>query len=485
MSPRQVQARELLVCIDRFGRSGVGRQLEEQLRAAIRAGTLAPGSDLPSGRALAEDLAVSRGVVVRAYAQLAAEGYLDLRQGANPSVRRISQATRMAGASAAAERGPKLRYDLRAHQPELSTFPRHAWLRSLRRALLSAADGDFGYINARGLEQLRAELSVYLGRARGVAADPDRIVVTAGSTQALSLIARALARDGARTLAFENPSHRLLYEVAESAGLTPVGIPIDNSGLRVDELTAANVGAVVVSPAHQFPTGVVLSAERRAELVLWARESGGLIIEDDYDAEFRYDRTPIGALQGLSPEQVAYLGSTGKTLSPGIRLGWVVLPSGLVERVVEELQVSVLHVSGIDQLALADFVRRGEFERHLRRMRTLYRRRRDALVRALETRLPLLRVSGIAAGLHVVVELTSAAAEAAAREQARARGLAIDSLSLHALPGYAGPPGLLLGYGGIAEPAIPLAIDQLAQALAASPGSGAASTEKGNGSSGN
>ena len=479
MSPHQIHARELLVRIDRSGALAVGRQLEEQLRKAIRAGALAPGSNLPSGRALAEDIAVSRGVVVRAYAQLAAEGYLDLRQGASPSVRRIPQVMPVSGVSVAAERRPRLGYDLRPHQPELSAFPRHAWLRSLRHTLLTAADADFGYIDPRGLEQLRAEISTYLRRARGVAADPDRILVTAGSTHTLSLIARALAREGARTIGFENPSHRLLHSVAHSAGLTPVGIPVDKSGLRVDELSTANVGAVLVTPAHQFPTGVVLSADRRAALVRWARETGGLIIEDDFDAEFRYDRAPIGALQGLSPEQVAYIGSTGKTLSPGIRLGWVVLPSALVASVGEELHTSVLHVSGIDQLALADFVRRGGFDRHLRRMRTLYRRRRDELVRALEARLPRLQVSGIAAGLHVVVELPSTAVEAAACEQARARGLAIDSISEHALPGYGGPPGLLLGYGGIAEPAIPLVIDELARVLGVSTRSDTASAGKG------
>jgi GntR family transcriptional regulator/MocR family aminotransferase len=468
VSPRQLHARDLLVRVDRRGRPGVGRQLEEELRNLLRSGALPPGSDLPSTRALAEDLSVSRGVVVRAYAQLAAEGYLDVRQGSFPSVR----ATPPAGAEGALavsrpERRPKLRYDLRPHQPELSTFPRQAWLRSLRQALIGGADADFGYIKARGLEQLRTEISIYLGRARGVAADPERIVVTAGSTHALSLISRVLARRGARTIGLENPSHRVLHEVVRQAGLTPVGIPVDQDGLRVDQLHAASVGAVVVSPAHQFPTGVVLSAERRAALVLWARETGGLIVEDDYDAEFRYDRTPIGALQGLSPEQVAYMGSTSKTLSPGIRLGWTVLPSELVDSVSREVASSVLQLSGIDQLALADFVRRGEFDRHLRRMRAVYRRRRDAVVRALEAQLPRLPVSGIAAGLHVVVQLSSTAAETAACRHARARGLAIQSLSHHALPGYAGPAGLLIGFGDIAEPAIPLAIGQLAQALEA------------------
>ena len=416
---------------------------------------------------------------MRAYARLAAEGYLELRQGATATVRRVPQSAPRPGVKGRVEQRSRIIFDLRPHQPDLSAFPRHVWLRSLRRALATAADADFGYVDPCGLQQLRTEMSMYLRRARGVAADPNRLVITTGSTNSLSLISRALAGAGARTIAFENPSHRLLYRVARVAGLTPLGIPVDDSGLQVDRLCASTTGAVVVTPAHQFPTGVVLSADRRAALVRWARETGGLIIEDDFDAEFRYDRPPIGALQGLAPEQVVYIGSTGKTLSPGIRLGWVVLPAELVANVAEELETSILLVSGIDQLAMADFVRHGEFDRHLRRMRTLYRRRRDQLVGALRARLPKPRISGIAAGLHVVVELPSRDAEVEACERAKTRGLAIHSISDHALPGYAGPSGLLLGYGRIAEPTIPLAVDQLAHVLRAGRRSAAARVRNG------
>jgi GntR family transcriptional regulator/MocR family aminotransferase len=469
MSPRQLQARDLLVKLDRSRRVELGRQIEAQLRTAIRSGTLAPGSDLPSTRALAEDLAVSRGVVVRAYAQLAAEGYLDLRQGANPSVRGIRFVEPGVAEASSPAASQKIRYDLRPHQPDLGGFPRQVWLRSLRHALTRAANADLGYIDPRGLEQLRIELARYLGRARGVLADPDRIVVTAGSTHTLSLIARVLASRG-ETMGFENPSHRIFFDVAEQAGLTPVGIPVDRDGIRVDALRSANVSAVLVTPAHQFPTGVALAADRRAELTLWARESGGLIVEDDYDAELRYDRAPIGPLQGLIPDRVAYLGSANKTLSPGIRLGWAVLPDELSASVTEELLRTVLHLSGIDQLALADFLQRGEFDRHIRRMRLVYKRRRDALISALETQLPQLRVSGIAAGLHVVVELPSSVSEEAVCEEAAARGLAIESLSYHALPDYECPPGLLIGYAGVLEPAIRFAVAELAAALRAAQG---------------
>lgn len=474
MSTGQLQARDLLINIDRSRRATLGRQLEAELRIAIRGGRLSQGSELPSTRALAEDLGVSRGVVVRAYAQLAAEGYLEVRQGANPKVREIDggptlrKVARRAGP-------PKPRFDLQTHQPDLNVFPRHTWLRSLRLALSTALNEDLGYISPLGHPQLRTEVAHYLSRARGVEADPDRVVITAGCTHTLSLVCRALVRRGQNAIGFENPSHWLLRSVAEQAGLASAGIPVDQDGIDVDLLQVASVDAVVVTPAHQFPTGVALSADRRAGLVNWARGSERLIIEDDYDAEFRYDRTPIGALQGLLPERIVYMGSTNKTLSPGIRLGWAVLPTELVSPVAEELFRSVLHLSGIDQLALADFVGRGEFDRHLRRMRTVYRRRRDLLVRALEQHLPELPIGGIAAGLHIVVGLESATEEKMVRDKANARGLEIESLGLHTLPGYNGPAGLLIGYARLAEPTIVLVVEQLADVIQAARSSNHAS----------
>jgi GntR family transcriptional regulator/MocR family aminotransferase len=472
VSPRQLQVRELLVRVDRSLGGSPGRQLEAQLREAIRSGTLAPGADLPSTRSLAEDLSVSRGVVVRVYAQLAAEGYLDLRQGANPIVRGVPRSAPDRAPAARPVSASRLRYDLRPERPELSYFPRPAWLRALRHALSAAADADLGYTDPRGIEQLRREVATYLGRARGVAADPERIVITAGSTHTLSLLARVLVRRGAESIAFENPSHRLLYKVVGQSGLPAVGIAVDRHGLVVDALARTSAAAVVVSPAHQFPTGGVLSPERRTALLAWARRSGGVIVENDYDAEFRYDRAPIGAQQGLAPAHVAYIGSVSKTLAPGLRLGWAVLPPDLVAPVREEVWNSLLHLPSLDQLALADFLRRGEFDRHLRRMRKVYKRRRDVVVAALAEQLPQVRVSGVAAGLHVVLEFGPTQLEAAVVEQAIAHGVAIESLSEHTLPGYAGPRGLLVGYGAILEPAIPRAIEQLAAAIAAGSSNG-------------
>jgi GntR family transcriptional regulator / MocR family aminotransferase len=463
---RQPEVRDLFLSVERSSGVPLGRQLETGLRDAIRSGALMAGSALPSTRALAEDLSVSRGVVVRAYEQLASEGYINLRQGASPSVRGPSGDEHVDLTARTNGHVNKHRFDLRPHVPDVSLFPRQAWLRSQRQALAAAADADLGYIDSRGLQRLRVEIAAYVGRARGVLASPEQIVVTGGTTHSLSLIGRALARRGAFGIGFENPSHKLLHAVTERSGLRPIGVPVDAEGLVVDRLADAAVSAVVVTPAHQFPTGCALSGTRRSALVRWAIENDAVIIEDEYDAEFRYDRAPINALHALAPERVIYLGSTGKTLAPGIRLGWAVLPRELCTGVKEELALSLLHVAGLDQLTFADFLSRGEFDRHLRRMRSVYKRRRDILVANLQDRLPGLGISGIAAGLHVMIELASFETEADVCERARSRKICLQSLSDHALPGYEGPPGILIGYGGISEPALPAAVDELAHAFA-------------------
>jgi GntR family transcriptional regulator/MocR family aminotransferase len=332
--------------------------------------------------------------------------------------------------------------------------------------LTTAVAAHLGYIDNLGLERLRSEIAAYLGRARNVAASPDQIAITAGTTHSLSLVTRVLARQGAHTIGFENPSNRHLHAVAARNGLEPIGVRVDRDGLVVSELAQASVGAVVVSPAHQFPTGRSLSSARRAELVDWAAANEAIIIEDEYDAEFRYDRAPSDALHGLSPERVVYVGSTGKTLAPGIRLGWAVLPPNLLDDVREELALSVHHISGLDQLTFFEFLRHGEYDRHLRRMRSTYRRRRNILVECLNQRFRDINVGGIAAGIHVVLELDCPELEAFTCERARACRIRLESISDHVLPGYGGASGVLIGFGAISEPAVPAAVDELADAVA-------------------
>jgi GntR family transcriptional regulator/MocR family aminotransferase len=461
---------ELLIRLDRG--QPLRAQLEEQLREAIRSGRLAPGVALPSSRALARELDLSRGVVVEAYAQLGAEGYLLARQGAPTLVaeaaaepagaaREGGQARSAARRVGAAPRPP--RFDFRPGGPDVSLFPRATWLASLRRALRTAPDARFDYGDPRGAPELRLALARYLGRARGVAADPERVVVTSGMAQGMALLCRALVAQGGRRIGVEDPSNKPGRDQLVANGLEVVPVPVDDAGLQVDALERSASDAAFVAPAHQFPLGVVLAPERRAALIDWAARTNALVIEDDYDAEYRYDRAPVGAVQGLAPELVAYGGSVSKTLAPGLRLGWLVAPERVAQGVVDAKATDDLGTPIVEQLALADFLERGELDRHLRRTRAVYRKRRDTLVGALAAELPGSRPAGVAAGLHLVVHLPTGTDEQAVLRHARDRGLGLSGLSEHRLS--PGPPALLLGYGRIPEPAIAAGIAELAAAV--------------------
>jgi GntR family transcriptional regulator / MocR family aminotransferase len=376
---------ELLLPVRR-GAGALRAQLERHLREAVRSGRLRAGSALPSTRTLAEQLGISRGVVVEAYDQLAAEGYL---------VARPDSATRVADAALVGAAPPRpaapsrpVRYDFRPGVPALDSFPRSAWLTSLRKALKEAPHAALGYGDARGQPALRQALAAYMGRVRGVAANPDQVLVCSGFAQGTALVCRALGRRGARRVAMEDPSHPGQRAIVAASGLEPVPVAVDDHGIQVDRLEAVGADAVLVTPAHQFPTGTVLAAERRGALVEWAQRNQAVIVEDDYDAEYRYDREPIGAVQGLAPDRVVYAGSASKTLAPALRLGWLVLPAWLTDAVAEQKALDDLASPALDQLALADLLGRGEVDRHLRRNRARYRARRDALVAALGVHAP-------------------------------------------------------------------------------------------------
>jgi GntR family transcriptional regulator/MocR family aminotransferase len=326
-------------------------------------------------------------------------------------------------------------------------------------------DADLGYGDPRGMIALRSALATYLGRVRGVVADPDRVVVTSGYTQGLGLVCRALGMCGARRVALEDPSNPEDAMVAARAGLEPVSVRVDAGGILLDELLRADVDAVVLTPAHQHPTGVVLTGERRAALLGWLRRSGAFAIEDDYDAEYRYDRAAIGALQGLDPDRVVYAGSVSKTLAPALRLGWLVVPPSLLEAVTHEKLLADRGTARIEQQAFADFLDRGELDRHLRRMRARYRRRRDALVAALADALPEATVRGAAAGLHVTVELADGDDERAVRDQARSRRVEIETIRDFRRAAGGSPPALVLGYAQMPEPSIRAGVRELAEAV--------------------
>jgi GntR family transcriptional regulator / MocR family aminotransferase len=444
----------------------LGAQIEDQLRRAIREGSLKAGARVPSTRDLARQLGVSRRVTVDAYAQLAAEGYLLLRQGARPRVSEAAAVTRPGGAVPAAPR-PLVRFDFRPSAPDVSTFPRAGWLRSLRHAVETMSDAELGYADPRGAEPLRSALADYLGRVRGVVADPERVVVTCGYSQGQGVVSHALAAAGARRIAFEDPSHPEQRLIAARAGLEPVPVEVDEAGLRVDDLARTDADAVVLTPAHQHPTGVVLAGDRRAELLAWLRERDAIALEDDYDAEYRYDRAAVGALQGLAPDRIVYAGSASKTLAPALRLGWLVVPPGLVDAIAHEKMLADQGTARIEQHALADFLARGELDRHLRRMRVRYRARRDALVEALAEELPEATVSGIAAGLHATVQLPEAHDERAIVAEARRRRIDLVPMSDFRMNDRPGRPVLLLGYARTPEPAIRPAVQELAEAVRA------------------
>ncbi|HEY1478841.1 MAG TPA: PLP-dependent aminotransferase family protein [Gaiellales bacterium] len=457
---------DLLISVTRGGNVTLVAQIEGQLRRTIRDGALRGGSQLPSTRDLASQLGVSRRVAVEAYAQLAAEGYLELRQGARPRV------SLNAGAVDATPSDPlhvpsRLRFDFRPSRPNLAAFPRASWLRSLRTALAEMTDAELGYGDPRGADSLRLALADYLGRVRGVVAEPERVIVTFGYAQGLYLVCRALAQAGARRIGMEDPSNIDDREIVSSAGLEPVPIAVDEQGLRVDELERASPDAVIVTPAHQQPTGVVLSRERRTALLRWLRARRAYAIEDDYDAEYRYDRVAIGALQGLAPDHVVYAGTTSKTLVPALRIGWLVLPAALVEGVTAAKIVSDRGATRIEEHAFADFIARGELDRHLRRMRGRYRKQRDALVDAIARELPEATVTGISAGLHVTVRLPKTYDDAGLREAAARQRILFNTMTDYRERGDEGAPALMLGYGDVPEPAIVPGLREVAKAIRA------------------
>jgi GntR family transcriptional regulator/MocR family aminotransferase len=454
---------ELHVALDRTDLSPLHRQLEQGLREAVRTGRLAPDAILPSSRAFAAQLGVSRGIVVEAYDQLVAEGYLDARPGGTTTVAHAAVAARPRPAR---DPTPAVEIDLRPGRPDLDEFPRRAWLRSVRRALETAPSERFGYLDGHGIPELRGAIATYLDRARGTAIDPDDVIVTNGFGQAVALVAAALGAHGARRMAVEDPSLDDTQAVVRASGLELIGVPLDDSGLRVDALENVAVDAVVVTAAHQYPTGAVLPPDRRAALVAWAARRNAVIIEDDYDAEFRFDRQPIGAIQGLDPDRVVYAGSASKVLAPGLRLGWLGVPPNLAAAVRQAKKTADQGSPAIDQLAFADFIERGELDHHLRRLRPIYRERRDALLNALERHLPDVRPVGASAGLHVLAWLPGDIDERQALDAAAAAGIALTGVSAHRVTPRGGDAGgLILGYGRLRASAADAAAQRLAVAL--------------------
>lgn len=443
-----------------------GRTLQSALREAVRSGRLPAGTRMPSSRELAADLGVSRGLVTEAYEQLTAEGYLRAGRGAGTWV---GGAVRSAAHEARdlAPRAPGVRADFRPGTPDLSLFPRTAWSSTHRSVLGNLPHHALGYPDPRGLPELRTALAGLLTRRRGVVAGPERLLVCSGVAQAMTLLGFVLRGRKQARVGVEDPGSPEHTALFASAGVTAVPLPLDATGLITGSLYDSGVRAVVTTPAHQFPLGIGYSAERRAELLGWARAVDGLIVEDDYDGDFRYDRAPVGALQGLDPERVAYTGSVSKSLAPGLRLGWLLVPAHLTDELVERKRTMDLGNPAIDQALLAAFIRSGGYDRQLRRCQRAYRERRDALTAALAEHFPGAEVSGIAAGLHAIVRLPERyGPEGAFVERAHGAGVAVRALSDFGATGGA-PDGhvrLVLGYAHLTPSAIGHGVRLLADA---------------------
>ncbi|HEY9371702.1 PLP-dependent aminotransferase family protein [Streptomyces sp.] len=457
--------------LDLRGTAGLRTGLMDALRDAVRTGRLPAGTRLPSSRQLAADLGIARNTVADAYADLVAEGWLTARQGSGTRVARRAE-PRRGGPSAAPSAAPRRRtpggpaHNLKPGTPDLGSFPRAQWLKAARRAITAAPNEAFGYGDPRGRIELRTALAEYLARARGVYASPERIVICSGFAHGLMLMGKVLRARKTREVAVDSYGLDVHWNLLAEAGLRTPALGFDERGTRTDELAALKgVGAVLMTPAHQFPLGGALHPDRRAAAVDWARTSGGLVLEDDYDGEFRYDRQQVGALQGLDPERVVYLGTASKSLAPALRLAWMVLPEALVDEVAAAKGQADWSCGVLDQLTFADFLQSGAYDRHVRAMRLRYRRRRDQLVAALGEAAPDIRVSGIAAGLHAVLPLPPGT------ERAVLRSAAWQGLSLQGIDAFrhASTPrtieGLVVGYGTPTDSAWPGALEALCRVL--------------------
>lgn len=445
------------------GRAGTTTmQLQESIRKAIRTGRLAAGSLLPPSRTLADELSCSRSVVVKAYQQLSVEGYLLSRQGSGTIVAEAPQKP-ASTLTAPTVRSP--RYTFSPGVADLSSFPRSDWTDAFRHVMATATRDELHYSSPNGNVQLRAALSERLGRVRGVIAHPDDIHVCSGTVQALCLLARVLVQEGHQSVAMEDPTWDQLLPPVESAGLRLIPVPLDSQGLCVSDLwRQPEIRAVVLTPAHQFPTGAVMPASRRTEVLEWARARDAVMIEDDYDAEFNYGR-PQFALQREAPNQVVYLGTTSKILSPALRLSWMVTPPWLTPKIHQIRTSYDLGVPVLEQLVLTHLISTGLLDRHLRRTRPKYDRRRRALITALRTEFDDVDVSSAPAGLHLLARFPNICSEERLVAEAARRSVSVLNLSKFRFGenGDSGPT-LVLGYANMSEDAIVAGVKELHQA---------------------
>ncbi|MDQ8705157.1 PLP-dependent aminotransferase family protein [Streptomyces sp. LHD-70] len=472
---------------------GKAAWLARRLRQAIADGQLTVGSRLPPTRVLAAELRVSRGVITEAYRRLAEDGHVEGRRRGGTVVvaapplaqvrpratgpfrsptpaapdRTVTGAQNLFAGEPEADvfdtlRATDARIDFTPGLPDLTTFPRAAWLRAERAVLTDLSSENLGYGDPRGAPQLRRAVTTWLATIRGIRVEPDEVLVVAGTAQALTLLHPVLRDDGIDSVAVEDPGSLGTRQHLQNGNLATPPVPVDHSGVRVDALRATGARAALLTPAHQFPTGVVTSGERRRELLRWAQD-GGLIMEDDYDAEHRYDRPPVPALRALLTDQVCYMGSVSKLLAPALRIGWVVPPPRYRAPLTDAKRFTDLGNAVLPQLVLARLMESGDLERHLHLLRRRHRRRRDAMIDALAEHLPGAVVHGAAAGLHLTVTYAPEVPDTELAAAALARGVKCQPLSWHRqIPGN---PGLVLGYAATPPGTITEGVAALGEAL--------------------
>ncbi len=460
---------ELLLRLDRGSGQPLRSQLEAGLREAIRSGQLSGGERLPSSRELARELDVSRGLVQECYRQLLAEGYLTSQVG---SATRVAtgghpapppQAPRPAPA-------PRLIADFRSGVPDLASFPRGDWVWATREACGSVPNPDLDYGDPRGSAVLRNVLAGYLRRVRAAAADPEHMIVSTGFAQGLSLVLRALAQAGVKCVAFEDPGYGSAAIDETIRAVTGIGLGVVSRARRRpgDRRHRARRER---RPGRRRHSGPPVTHRGRARGRA-APRPGGLgpppprfIVEDDYDSEFRYDKEPVGVLQGLAPDRVFTVGTTSKALAPAVRLGWVVAPAALAGAVASEKEMSDRGTSTLDQLVLAALLESGRYDRHLRRMRTIYASRRATLIAALAQYAPGIRLTGLAAGFHAVAHLPASADEEAVAAAALKRQVGLYPMGGYRATGSTAPPQLVMGFGQVNERSINAGIAAVADLL--------------------
>jgi GntR family transcriptional regulator / MocR family aminotransferase len=462
---------DVLLTLDRSRPEPLRVQLERELREAIRSGRLGPGERLPSSRAMAAELGISRGLVLECYSQLQAEGFLTAASG---SATRVAGSAQLSSPVLPPPEGPvnqwtgkaqRLDVDFQPGVPDLTSFPRRDWAWALRESCRDATPSDLGYGDPRGTRAVREVLAGYLRRVRGTVANPGQIVMCAGFGQGINLVLRALAERGIQRVGIEDPGDSDYLVICRRLGMQAVPVSIDERGIDVDALAATGVRAVILTPTHQFPTGTALGPERRQSLVAWASERDAFVIEDDYDAEFRYDRDPIGALQGLAPDRVALLGTASKSLAPALRLGWILCPAPLLDALTEDKRLSDRGSPALEQLALAALIESGRYDRHLRHMRRVYGARRATLIRTLSEHAPQVRLHGLAAGFHAVADLGAGRDESDAITAAQSRSVGLYGMSLFRLTERGGPTQLVFGFGNLSDAAIERGIAAVADLL--------------------